>query len=132
MGYRSDVVLMAVFANAEQHDEVMAVYRMDPRVQEHKCEQEWRRVDMDGGVVVRIYQGDDIKWYDIFEDVQGLQHLSTVAEQFATERGFEYAWGYARIGEEQDDVEHEVHGDDDLIEVVYDNLGISRRIDISL
>lgn len=132
MGYRSDVVLMAVFKTAEQHDEVMAVYRMDSRVQTHKCEQDWRRVDMDDGVVVRIYQGDYIKWYKSYEGVQGLQHLSTIAEQFAQERGFEYAWGYARIGEEQADVEYEVHGDDNLMEVVYDNLGFNRRIDLSL
>jgi hypothetical protein len=123
---------MAVFKTVEQHDEVMAVYRMDSRVQENKCEQDWRRVDMDDGVVVRIYQGDDVKWYDSYEDVQGLQHLSAVLDQFAEERGFDYAWGYARIGEEQDDVEHDVCSNSDLIDVVYDNLGINRRIDLSL
>ena len=132
MGYRSDVVLMAVFMSAEKHDEVMAVYRMDSRVQKHKCEAEWRRVDMDDGVVVRIYQGNDVKWYEDYEDVQGLQHLCTVAEQFADARKFEYAWGYARTGEDTEDTEYDVQGDKDLMEVVYGNLEIRRYIDISL
>lgn len=135
MGYRSDIVLMAVFANAEQHDEVLSVYRMDPRVQEHKCEQDWRRVDMDDGVVVRIFEGGDLKWYDSYEYVQGFEYLSEVMDLFFNQRDFEYAFGKLRIGEEDTDIEHEVTDnshDGNLAEVLYDNLRLTREITVSI
>jgi hypothetical protein len=130
MGYRSDVVLMAVFANAEQHDEVMAVYRMDPNVQKHDLEKAWRRVDLNDGEVVRIYEGNDVKWYESYEDVQGLEYLSSLLADFHDERQFDYAWGNVRIGEEETDIVYDTFSPDsnDLIEIVYDGLGIERSI----
>jgi hypothetical protein len=134
MGYRSDVVLMAVFANAEQHDEVMSVYRMNPKVQEHKLEEAWRRVDMDSGEVVRIYEGENVKWYESYEDVIALNELSALMDTFHEEREFGYAWGYARVGEEDTDIEYEVNGagDNDLKDVVYENLNISRSVALDI
>jgi hypothetical protein len=130
MGYRSDVVLMAVFANAEQHDEVMAVYRMDANVQKHDLEKAWRRVDLNDGEVVRIYEGNDVKWYESYEDVQGLEYLSSLLADFHEERQFDYAWGNVRIGEEETDIVYDTFSPDsnDLIEIVYDGLGIERSI----
>lgn len=134
MGYTSDVVLMAVFANAEQHDEVMSVYRMNPEVQKHKLEEGWRRVDMDGGEVVRIYEGDNVKWYESYEDVIALKELENVMCTFHDERKFTYAWGYARVGEEDADIEYKVDGagDDDLMEIVHENLSISRSVALGI
>jgi hypothetical protein len=134
MGYRSDVVLMAVFANAEQHDEIMSVYRMNPKVQEHKLEEAWRRVDMDSGEVVRIYEGENVKWYDGYEDVMALNGLLDLMDTFHEEREFGYAWGYARVGENNTDVEYEVDGagDNDLKEVVYENLNVSRSVALDI
>jgi hypothetical protein len=145
MGYSSDVVLMAVFANAEQHDEVMSVYRMNPKVQEHKLEEAWRRVDVDSGEVVRIYEGENVKWYASYDDVDALkelenvmfkfhEELENVMFKFHEERGFGYAWGYARIGENTGDVEYEVldYGDPNLREVVYENLHIVRRLELNI
>ena len=130
MGYRSDVVLMAVFANAEQHDEVMAVYRMDANVQEYDLEKAWRRVDMNGGEVIRIYEGNDVKWYQDYTDVMGLEYMSELLDTFHENRGFDYAWGNARIGEDTDDITHDTFAPDnnDLIEIVYDVLAIERTI----
>lgn len=138
MGYRSDVVLMAVFANAEQHDEVMSVYRMDPRVQKHNLEEAWRRVDTDSDeavrIVVRIYKGDNVKWYESYEDVMALHELEDLMRTFHDEREFTYAWGYARVGEELTDNEYEVNGggDDALKDVVYENLNISRSVALDI
>jgi hypothetical protein len=139
MGYRSDVCLMAVLKNKAHAEEVMAVYRMELSVQKHKLEKEWRRVDMDSGAVVFIYEGEYVKWYDGFEDVQGLLHLQTVLQQFADERNMSSAWGFARVGEESSDLEYEVllisdseEDTDALIDIVYDNLGISRKVECSL
>lgn len=130
MGYRSDVVLMAVFANAEQHDEVMAVYRMDDCVQKHDLEKAWRRVDMNGGEVIRIYEGNDVKWYESYTDVQGLEYMGALLDTFYENRGFNYAWGNVRIGEDMDDTSYDTFSPDsnDLIEILYDVLSIERTI----
>ena len=140
MGYRSDVVLMAVFANAEEHDEVMAVYRMDARVQKEDLEKSWRRVNLEGGEVgevVLIYEGNDVKWYESYEDVQGLEYMSALLDTFHDERGFDYAWGSVRIGENEDDTVYDVFSpgtdeSDKLRDIVYGNLGIRRCIDLAL
>lgn len=134
MGYRSYVVLMAVFANAEQHDEVMSVYRMNPKVQQYGLEKEWRRVDLSDGAVARIYEVEGIKWYDSYDDVDALKELENVMSTFHEERGFDCAWGYARIGENVGDVEYEVfdYGDSNLCEVVYDNLNIVRHLELNM
>ena len=133
MGYRSDVKFMAVFANAEQHDEVMAVYRMDANVQGYNIEKHWRRVDMADGVVVRIYEANDVKWYEHYHDVQAVEHLEELLEIFFDERGFEYAWGHARLGESDDDVEYEVCAPQgNLDEVVYDKMRLVRAIEIDI
>ena len=135
MGYRSDVVLMAVFANAEQHDEVMAVYRMDANVQGHDLEKAWRRVDLKDGEVVRIYEGNSVKWYESYEDVQGLEYLSALLDTFHEERQFDYAWGSARVGEETDDTVLDVFApstdkSEELRDMIYDGLSISRAIQL--
>ena len=137
MGYRSDVVLMAVFANAAQHDEVMAVYAMHEFVQKHDLTKAWRRVDLDNGEVVRIYEGSCVKWYEIYEDVQGLEYLASLLADFHEERKFDYAWGGARIGEEETDITYDVFSpstdkSEELRDLIYDNLGIERRINISI
>jgi hypothetical protein len=105
MGYRSDVVLMAVFSNAEEREEVMAIYRMDPRVAEHKLEEMWRKVEFEDKPVALIYEAESIKWYDMYDDVQGLQHMYQVLQDFHEERGFHYAWLESRIGEDDADIE---------------------------
>jgi hypothetical protein len=134
MGYRSDVVLMAVFANAEEHDEVMAVYRMDARVQKEDLEKSWRRVNLEGGEVVLIYEGNDVKWYESYEGVQGLEYMSSLLADFHEERQFDYAWGNVRIGEEETDIVYDTFSSDsnDLTEIIYNNLGIRRCIDLAL
>ena len=134
MGYRSDVVLMAVFANAEQHDEVMAVYHMDANVQKHDLEKAWRRVDMDGGEVIRIYEGNDVKWYPDYTDVMGLEYMSELLDTFHENRGFYYAWGNVHIGKDMSDTSYDTFAPDsnDLIEIVYDVLSINRSIRLSV
>ena len=133
MGYRSEVAFMAVFANAEQHDEVMAVYRMKPEVQEHKIEATWRRVDRSDGAVVLVYEASDVKWYDSHSDVQAVEYLGELLEMFFDERGFEYAWGHIRIGENTDDtVEIMYAPQGSLDEVIYDTMRLVRSIEIDI
>ena len=133
MGYRSDVVLVAVFANAEQHDEVMAVYRMDPNVQKHGLEAAWRRVDFNNGEVARIYEGNNVKWYESYEDVQALCRLASLLADFHEHRKFDYAWGEGRVGEDETDIVYDVTSGStdrsyDLRHIVYDGLRLERRV----
>jgi hypothetical protein len=134
MGYRSSVSLMAVFANAEQHDEVMSVYRMDRGVQTYRCEDNWRRVDMDGGIVVRIYEEDGVKWDENFDDVSAVMQLRDVMDMFWGNREFPYAFGIARVGDDYTDVQYDVQfeGDDGLDSIVYESMHIARHIEIDL
>jgi len=136
MGYRSDVCLMAVLNSKEQAEEVTAVYRMNKNVQRHNLWKEWRRVDMDSGAVVLIWEAEDVKFYEAYEDVQGLMYMRELLQDFADHRGedFRFAWGKARIGEEMEDTEYEVSSDQlfELVDVIYENLGIVRKLEVGL
>jgi len=136
MGYRSDVCLMAVLDSKEQAEEVIAVYRMNKNVQKHNLWKEWRRVDMDDGVVVLICEAEAVKFDDAYEDVQGLMHMEELLQDFADHRGedFRFAWGKARIGEDVEDTEYDVSPDPmfELADVIYENLGIVRKLEVGL
>lgn len=132
MGYRSDVLLAIAFAHKEDRDEVWAVYCMDPRVQEHNLASEWKNHDDEkAGIYCLWWDVDHVKWYESYSDVQGYEHLKTVAEQFAENRGTQYAWVKYRIGEETSDIEKELMENDgtgDLQEYLWDMCGVSREL----
>jgi predicted DNA-binding antitoxin AbrB/MazE fold protein len=137
MGYRSDVALMAVFSSEEHFEEVMAVYRMDANVQTYDLEKAWRKVVLRDGEIVLIYQGNDVKWYESYEDVQGFEHMATLLEEFWEQRQYSYAWANYRIGEEDTDISCDLTSSDDdlgndLREIIYDGLGIHRSIEVGL
>jgi hypothetical protein len=137
MGYRSDVALMAVFSSEEHFEEVMAVYRMDANVQKHNVEEEWRKVVLGDGVTALIYRGESVKWYESYEDVQGLEHMASLLEEFWGQRKYSYAWANYRIGEEYADIECDIWSTDDdlgheLREVIYDCLHLQRSIEVSI
>jgi len=127
---------MAVLDSKEQAEEVIAVYRMNKNVQKHNLWKEWRRVDMDDGVVVLICEAEAVKFDDAYEDVQGLMHMEELLQDFADHRGedFRFAWGKARIGEDVEDTEYDVSPDPmfELADVIYENLGIVRKLEVGL
>jgi hypothetical protein len=81
MGYRSDILLAIVFKTKEHRDEVWAIYCMDPLVQKHDVASQW--TPHDGDFFSLWFEGNDLKWYESYEDVQAFEHLQTVAAQFA-------------------------------------------------
>jgi len=116
MGYRSDVALAVAIPSMKTMLEVLSVYRMHPNVQkENLLEDYWQlkmpEMELHNGdkqpICVLFYKVDDIKWYDGYEDVEGMSHINTVCKQFAEERGdeFDYAYWFVRIGEQEDDIE---------------------------
>jgi hypothetical protein len=144
MGYRSDVLLVVALRTPAQYDELMAVYAMDPLVQKHNTVGEWTKHVYEDHVIL-AFKGTDLKWYESYEDVQAIEHLLTLANTFAEERGFDvpndpeapqvpepvfpYATARIRIGEESDDSEMEYQENDSyLVEVLYSRAGIRREI----
>jgi hypothetical protein len=104
MGYRSEIVRVAVLQTEARADEVMAVYAMNELVREHNCAAEWTRTVRKDGVTLLHYHGEHVKWYESYEDVQAMEYMGELLQTFCDERGFAYAWGCANIGETYEDV----------------------------
>ena len=131
MGYSSHGSMVVAFETLEDMKEVLAVYRLDPRVQKHnpfvsgeyaevgtECWQfsTWDVGDGDGDIInwytMRLDFGD-WKWYESYEDVQAFMHIADVCKQFAQERlDFSYAYRFVRGGEDGDDTEELSYGSD--------------------
>jgi len=108
MGYRSEVFLGISFKTPEQMDEVLSVYALDPRVQANEALGYWN-IDRDWARM--WYHNDYAKWYSDYEDVQAIEHIEKVAEDFAKNRGFQYRSYFFRLGEEYTDMEEREGGD---------------------
>ena len=129
MGYRSDGIIVVAFESLEEMREVLAVYRLDPRVQKHNPFQKDIDDDSDDYWTFHTYALDEDttcylmrldfygwKWYADYEDVQSYQHIFTVCKQFAIEReNFTYAYRFVRGGEEHDDYEEECYGSESYL-----------------
>ena len=141
MGYRSDIAIIVAAKTAAQADELMAIYALNPLVQETGGAKEWCRHDREGAVLF-LFEKRGVKWYDDYDDVKAIEALMTLCETFAEERGaaasgeepmFPYAWRKIRIGEENGDIEElENSNDNDLEGFLWDCLGVSRSIDVNI
>lgn len=131
MGYRSDVYIVVAFANADDLKEVVAVYTIDPRVQKHNLLEQWD-VREDN---ILYYHGDYVKWYDDYEDVQGVEHMLHLADKFHEERDMAVAYRFIRIGEDDNDTEtRDEHGGDDgsLMEMLWNRMQLVRTVEETL
>ena len=103
MGYRSDVSIVVAFDNLDNMKEVLAVYLLDPRVKDMNLMEYWETYQNVYGektvYYLKLYE-QDWKWYDSYEDVQGLQRLYLLAMEFAENRKFAIAWKEVSIGED--------------------------------
>lgn len=131
MGYRSDVLIAVAFSSVEHRDEVWSVYCIDPRVQKNRLAGEWKNYD-DGPYPALYYEDHDVKWYDNYEDVQGVEYMMDLASEFCQERGKPYAYVFIRVGEETTDLETvERHGGDNeghMQNMLWELCGVERRI----
>jgi hypothetical protein len=110
MGYRSDVGIIVAFDNLDNMKEVLAVYLLDPRVKKYELMQHWNIYEYDTSKDAS-YMSDaiyylqlnecDWKWYDSYDDVQGLKYLCELADKFVEEReDFNVGWKEVTIGED--------------------------------
>jgi len=143
MGYRSDVLLAVVVETPSQADELMAVYAMHPSVQTFDLAKNWERKTVGDSYTVLIFAEDHVKWYESYEDVQGYEHMLTLAKTFGDERGVDASnadpnelvvcWPFAtvkiRIGEEDKDIESDYNSNSGTLETfIYDTFGVRREI----
>ena len=127
MGYRSDGIIVVAFETLQDMYEVLAVYRLDPRVQKlnpFQTNLDDDLVDNDGNWTFHDWALDSYttcfimrldyfawKWYESYEDIQAYLHIATVCKQCANEReNFTYAYRFVRGGEEHDDYDEECYG----------------------
>jgi len=133
MGYRSDVAFVAAFKNKEQRDEVLAVYAMNPHVQKHNLMKDWEHTEANGHPVL-YYTTNDVKWYEGYEAVQGVEALGTLIWEFNENRGFPYLWYKSRIGEDVGDMEEDLTYEDDehtdLSAIVHENVEVRRTVSL--
>lgn len=78
MGYRSDVYIAVAFANEKDMKEVMAVYAMNEHVQKHNLVEQWV-IKADN---ILYFAETSTKWYDSYEDVQGIKHMLSLVDAF--------------------------------------------------
>lgn len=145
MGYRSDIVIAFAFKTREQIEEVLAVYQMHQFVQKHRLAEVWTIHEWDGcwGLT---YHAESVKWYEGYEDVIGINHMENVVHDFAEQRGedvgqidndgkqqiivaFPYAYRMLRIGENDDDVQHESDCNSNLDDELRERLRLVRYIE---
>jgi hypothetical protein len=147
MGYRSDVLLAVVVSTPQQADELMATYAMNHNVQALDLAKTWQRKSVGDSYHVLIFEAEHVKWYDGYGDVQGYEHMLTLAKTFGDERGIDKAnddpnelvvcWPYAtakiRIGEEDNDITSEYDSNSGNMEsFTFDTFGVRREIVNSL
>ena len=112
MGYRSDVGIVVAFKTREDMEKVIATYKMNPDVQRLDLFAEWsiyhreKSPPQDWGknelceVFFLQYKNTDIKWYDDYDDVIGIRHLTELANTFGEEQGMYHAWKEVNVGED--------------------------------
>ena len=131
MGYYSDITIAVAFASKEDMDEVLAVYAMLPEVQKHNILAEyWERREDN----ILLYTHDSVKWYETFEDVQAVERLRSLVEEFHEQRNMPFAWHKIRIGEDESDLEVEdAHGGDDgeLMEKLWEGMRLTRYVELN-
>lgn len=69
-------------------------------------------LDMENQSIVCYFS--DVKWYDSFHDVQSTMALLKLAESYAEDK-HPLSYAYVRIGEDDDDVEHDFGGESGYI-----------------
>jgi hypothetical protein len=132
MGYRSEILIAVAFKTKTQRDEIWAVYCIDPLVQKHNLAEQWRHTDNDEFTPITYYYGEDVKWYETYDDVKGIEWLLTLVEEFYQSRKLPYAYIKYRIGEDPRDTEVEEHSEGDtensLLSELWQRAYIERRI----
>lgn len=133
MGYRSDVRFVVAVPSEVGRNELMALYSMNPLVQECNMAEQWipkevnvkdrtKYVDApkhdphnhvrEYPVYLLVYEDNEVKWYADYTDVKAVMHMMEVIKMLgeSEDSKFCYAYRFLRVGEEIADIEDEVGG----------------------
>lgn len=133
MGYRSDVRFVVAVPSEVGRNELMALYCMNPLVQECNMAEHWipkevnvkdrtKYVDApkhdphnyvrEYPVYLLVYEDNEVKWYEDYDDVKAVMHMREIIKMLGESKDskFCYAYRFLRIGEETADIEDEVGG----------------------
>ena len=105
MGYRSDVGIVVAFKTREDMEKVIATYKMDVDVQRLDLFAEWsiyhRAITSELCEVFFLqYRNEHVKWYDDYDDVMGIRHLTKLTESLGEAQDMPYAWKELNVGED--------------------------------
>jgi len=126
MGYRSEVT--AVFYCHKPEDYPTMKLFIDENIKSQWVKESFKEDEKTNGDKYILFQADDVKWYDTYEDVIEFNEMIEQFKELADKDGSELTWAYefVRIGEELNDIEaNESDGADNV-------LNISRVVDINI
>jgi len=130
MGYRSDVAYKIWFDDEQVRDaciDLVLANGSEWMIKALKaCEiGREKRYGTDIPLGVLSFQAEDVKWYDEYDDVEG--HTSLI--RFATTHLEDSCGAYmVRMGEHDDDVEHDEWGNSELVD--NDAIYVSRALEV--
>lgn len=121
MGYRSDVVAL-FYTNKPEHVPLLKLW-MTSNFPMKKFEDSIKWFPR--GMMIKE---DHIKWYDDYEDIIAFNEAAhKFVEAFCHAKGaFDGAYEFMRVGEDDDDIEHDSAGDYDYL------LSLERSINIDI
>lgn len=132
MGYRSDVMAAFYVSTIEGREaDALQALRAWYMLKKGECEAQdkssadWLFANFREVELGYVFETDNVKWYNSYEEVQMFDALVTsFKEAFIEDRGFEadHCYEFIRIGEEDDDVQIENDGVNDWV------LHVERRI----
>ena len=133
VAYTSDVFFGIAFKNAEEMQEVLAVYAMDPLVQKLNIMGKWN-LRLDGEVPFMFYKEDGVNWSPGPGGwSSALVDIIKTAGTFAEERGFHFGWYLFRFGENYDDVDAPRYGGPvDLVGYLSERVRFNRSIEVNI
>lgn len=127
MGYRSEV--MAVFYCHQPEDYAPMKLFIDENIKSQGIKECFKEDEKTNGKDKYIlFQVDDVKWYDTYEDVIEFNEMVKRFKELADAEDNKLTWAYefVRIGEEVNDIEiDESDGADNV-------LNVSRVVDINI
>ena len=110
MGYRSEVVAL-LYTNKPEHLPLLKLWlTANFPLKTFENSIKW----FDRGIILKE---EHVKWYDEYDEVKLFNEAVTkFVEEFCNGEGaFDGAYEFMRVGEGEDDVEHECHGDYDYL-----------------
>jgi len=101
MGYRSNVVYKIKFFD----EATMKLFLAEAKAKEEYKEALEDGLEIDEAKLQIKYEADSVKWYDEYSDVQSHEALIHLAKEYRDDNEKELEYAFARIGEEDGDIE---------------------------